>query len=72
MGAALAESAIERHARRLGGHARCVTIDLDPAGDLTHGAQQLSFFNSHYDNACYLPKVSVRSVWLINIYIGLI
>jgi hypothetical protein len=27
-----------------------VTIDLDPTDDPTHGAQQLSFFNGHYDN----------------------
>src|ERR1035438_5216782 len=32
-------------------------IDLDPTDDPTHGAQQLSFFNSHYDNACYLPMM---------------
>jgi hypothetical protein len=55
MGAMLAESVIERHAQRLHHHARLITIDLDPTDDPTHGAQQLSFFNSHYDNACYLP-----------------
>jgi len=57
MGAALAESVIERHAQRLQHRARLVTIDLDPTDDPTHGAQQLSFFNSHYDNACYLPMM---------------
>lgn len=57
MGALLAESVIERHAQRLHHHARLVTIDLDPTDDPTHGAQQLSFFNSHYDNACYLPMM---------------
>jgi len=57
MGAALAESVIERHAQRLRHRARLVTIDLDPTDDPTHGAQQLSFFNSHYDNACYLPMM---------------
>ena len=57
MGIALAESVIARHAKRLGGHARRVTIDLDPTDDPTHGAQQLSFFNSHYDSACYLPMM---------------
>jgi hypothetical protein len=57
MGAALAESVIERHAKRLHHRARLVTIDLDPTDDPTHGAQQLSFFNSHYDNACYLPMM---------------
>jgi len=53
MGAALAESIIERHAQRLRNRARLVTIDFDPTDNPTHGAQQLSFFNSHYDNACY-------------------
>jgi hypothetical protein len=57
MGMALGESVIARHAKRLGGHAKRVTIDLDPTDDPTHGAQQLSFFNSHYDNACYLPMM---------------
>jgi hypothetical protein len=57
MGAALAERVIERHAERLHHRARLVTIDLDPTDDPTHGAQQLSFFNSHYDNACYLPMM---------------
>src|SRR5450756_551550 len=57
MGAALAESVIERHAQRPHHRARLVTIDLDPTDDPTHGAQQLSFFNSHYDNWCYLPMM---------------
>jgi hypothetical protein len=57
MGAALAESVIERHGKRLQHRARLVTIDLDPTDDPTHGAQQLSFFNRHYDNACYLPMM---------------
>ena len=61
MGVALAESVIERHAQRLHNRARLVTIDLDPTDDPTHGAQQLSFFNSHYDNACYLPMMGFVS-----------
>jgi hypothetical protein len=32
-----------------------ITIDLDPADDPTHGDQQLTFFNAHYDTYCYLP-----------------
>jgi hypothetical protein len=56
MGEALAESVIERHQRRLG-RRRCkhITIDLDPTDDPTHGGQQLTFFNGHYDTWCYLP-----------------
>jgi hypothetical protein len=61
MGAALAESVIERHAQRLHHRARLVTIDLDPTDDPTHGAQQLSFFNTHYDNSCYLPMMGFVS-----------
>ncbi len=61
MGEELATSVIERHAKRLGGHAKLVTIDLDPTDDPTPGAQQLSFFNSHYDNACYLPVMGFVS-----------
>ena len=61
MGEALASSVIERHAKRLRGHARRVTIDLDPTDDPTHGAQQMSFFNGHYDSWCYLPVMGFVS-----------
>ena len=61
MGEALAASVIERHAERLRGHARRITIDLDPTDDPTHGAQQLSFFNGHYDSWCYLPVMGFVS-----------
>jgi hypothetical protein len=55
MGEALAESVIERHRRRLGRRCKHLTIDLDPTDDPTHGGQQLTFFNGHYDTWCYLP-----------------
>jgi hypothetical protein len=55
LGAALADLVIERHRRRLRGRARRLTLELDPTDDPTHGAQQLSFFNGHYDTWCYLP-----------------
>src|SRR5207302_10693073 len=54
---ALAETVIERHRQRRHGRARRITIDLDPTDDPTHGQQQLSFFNGHYDSYCYLPMV---------------
>ena len=54
----LAASVIERHRRRLRGRGRRVTIDLDPTDDRTHGAQQLTFFNGHYDSWCYLPLLA--------------
>jgi len=57
MGEALADTVIERHRKRLKGRSRLITIDLDPTDDPTHGAQQLTFFNWHYDTYCYLPMV---------------
>jgi hypothetical protein len=58
MGRELAGNVIERHQRRLQGRARRITIDLDPTDDPTHGAQQLTFFNGHYDCWCYLPLLA--------------
>jgi hypothetical protein len=55
MGMALAETVIERQRRRLRGKAKRITIELDPTDDPTHGAQQLTLFNGHYDTWCYLP-----------------
>lgn len=55
LGETLAQTVIERHRRRRHGRARRITIDLDPTDDPTHGAQQLSLFNGHYDTWCYLP-----------------
>jgi hypothetical protein len=52
---ALAASVIRRHAERLRRRVHRITLDLDPTDDPTHGAQQLSFFNGHYDTWCYLP-----------------
>lgn len=61
MGGALADCVIERHRRRLHGRAKLITIDLDATDDPTHGAQQLTFFNSHYDTWCYLPLLGFMS-----------
>jgi len=58
MGCELAASVIERHRQRRHGRARRITIDLDPTDDPTHGAQQLTFFNGHYDTWCYLPLLA--------------
>jgi hypothetical protein len=57
LGEALADCVIERHRKRLHGRARRITIDLDPTDDATHGQQEFSFFNGHYDCYCYLPLV---------------
>ena len=58
MGRELAANVIDRHRRRRHGRARRITIDLDPTDDPTHGAQQLTFFNGHYDCWCYLPLLA--------------
>ena len=55
LGHALADLVIGQHHARLHGRARRITIDLDPTDDPTHGQQQLTFFNGHYDTWCYLP-----------------
>src|SRR6185369_10369155 len=54
----LANAVIETHRRRLKGRATRITIDLDPTDDPTHGQQELTVFNTHYDTACYLPIVA--------------
>ncbi len=61
LGETLAASVVRRHAQRLRGRVRRVTLDLDPTDDATHGAQQLSFFNGHYDTWCYLPVMGFVS-----------
>ncbi|MGH7347676.1 MAG: IS1380 family transposase [Candidatus Rokuibacteriota bacterium] len=58
MGHVLAETVIEHHRRRLKGRATRITIDLDPTDDPTHGQQEFTFFNGHYDTWCYLPVVA--------------
>jgi len=57
----LASSVIRRHAKRLCHRADRVTLDLDPTDDPTHGAQQPSFFNGHYDTWRYLPVMGFAS-----------
>src|SRR5881409_4372659 len=58
MGHVLADTVVEHHRRRLKGRATRITIDLDPTDDPTHGQQEFSFFNGHYDTWCYLPVVA--------------
>jgi hypothetical protein len=58
MGHTLADAVIEHHRRRLHGRATRITIDLDPTDDPTHGQQEFTFFNGHYDTWCYLPLVA--------------
>jgi hypothetical protein len=32
-----------------------VTLDIDDTLDVVHGHQQLSMFNAHYDERCFMP-----------------
>lgn len=57
MAQALGEAVVETQRRRRRGKAKLITIELDPTDDPTHGGQQLSLFNGHYDTWCYLPIV---------------
>jgi hypothetical protein len=54
----LADGVIAHHRARLA-HTRVrrITVDFDPTDDPTHGQQELTFFNGHYDTWCYLPVV---------------
>lgn len=58
---ALADTVLRRQQRRLKKRVRWITIDLDATDDPTHGGQQLSFFNGHYQHACYLPLLAFVS-----------
>ena len=54
----LADTVIEQQRRWRKGRATEITVDLDPTDDPTHGQQELTFFNGHYDTWCYLPVVA--------------
>jgi hypothetical protein len=59
MGLAMARAVLDREwERRRRRGTRLVTIDVDPMDDETHGRQQLTFFNGHYDCWCYLPLLA--------------
>lgn len=60
-GATLAETILNRHRRRRHRKAKRVTIDLDSTEDPTHGQQEFTFFNAHYDSYCYLPLLAFIS-----------
>ena len=34
---------------------QAITLDIDDTCDVAHGHQQLSLFNAHYDERCFLP-----------------
>lgn len=59
MGYAITDAVLEtEQKRRWGKRVRQITVDMDPTEDPTYGGQQLTFFNSFYDNYCYLPMIT--------------
>lgn len=56
------EAAVIRQLKRRHHRARLITIDLDPTDDPTHGQQDFSFFNGHYDSWCFLPLLGFLSI----------
>lgn len=61
MGMSLMKTVIDSQRRGREGWAKRVTIDLDQTPDPTHGGQQGSLFNAHYDTYCYIPLVAAIS-----------
>ncbi len=44
-----------RHSPDCPGPPHAVTLDIDDTVDVAHGHQQLSLFNGHYDERCFVP-----------------
>jgi hypothetical protein len=62
MSTALATVVFDYHRKRLGSRVRRITIDMDPTDTPNYGEQQqLSFYNGHYGNHCYLPMLGFVS-----------
>jgi hypothetical protein len=61
LGHTRADLVIEQQRARRRGRARRITIDVDPTDDPTHGQQEFTFFNGHYDTWCYLPLLGFIS-----------
>jgi hypothetical protein len=34
---------------------KAITLDIDDTADTVHGHQQLSLFNAHHDERCFMP-----------------
>jgi len=46
---------VEIYCRSYASPPEAVTLDIDDTLDVVHGHQQLSLFNAHYDERCFLP-----------------
>jgi hypothetical protein len=43
--------------RKLLASPKAITLDIGDTADTVHGHQQLSLFNAHYDERCFLPII---------------
>jgi hypothetical protein len=55
------EQRVTAHLARTHRRPQLVTLDMDTSEDPTHGQQQFSFFNGHYDSWCYVPAFAFLS-----------
>ena len=46
---------VDLFCRSFGAPPAAITLDIDDTCDAVHGHQQLSLFNAHYDERCFLP-----------------
>ena len=61
MGTSLMKAVVRAQRRGRKGWSKRITIDLDQTPVATHGGQQLTFFNGHYDTYCYIPLIAAIS-----------
>jgi hypothetical protein len=53
--AAMSYAMIDIYCASYGQPPRAVTLDIDDTADVVHGAQQLSLFNTHHGERCFMP-----------------
>ncbi len=58
MSMSLMRTVVNAQRRGREGWSKRITIDLDQTPTPTHGGQQLTFFNGHYDTYCYIPLIA--------------
>jgi hypothetical protein len=51
----LSHGMVDLWCERHGAAPRSIVLDIDDTADTVHGHQQMSLFNAHYDERCFLP-----------------
>jgi Transposase DDE domain group 1 len=51
----LSHGMVDLWCQRYANAPKFITLDIDDTADTVHGHQQLSLFNAHYDERCFLP-----------------